>query len=75
VMAEACRIVGHLLSPAAPDGARRFLEQLGAPAPYDERGAGGPGLATLCAWGAGPDEWRTEQASPLFPRLELEVTA
>ena len=73
VMAEACRIVGHLLAPAAPAGARRLLDQLGAPAPYDERGAGGPGLAELAAWGGGPADWTTGEASPLFPRLELEA--
>ena len=31
-MAEACRILGHLLAPVAPSGARRIHEQLGAPA-------------------------------------------
>ncbi len=44
VMAEACRLLGHLLAPVAPAGARAMHEQLGAPAAYDERGAGGPGL-------------------------------
>ena len=44
VMAEACRIIGHLLAPVAPSRARRIHEQLGVPVPYDERGAGGPGL-------------------------------
>jgi len=75
VMAEACRIVGHLLAPVAPEGARRLHEQLGAPPPYDERGAGGPGLDVIAAWGAGPAEWRTGQASPIFPRLEVEALA
>jgi methionyl-tRNA synthetase len=75
VMAEACRIVGHLLAPAAPDGARRLLEQLGAPPPYDEKGAGGPGLDALVAWGGGPADWQTGEASPLFPRLEVEALA
>ncbi len=75
VMAEACRIVGHLLAPAAPDGARRLHEQLGVPAPYDERGADGPGLEALLAWGAEPDGWQTGSPSPIFPRIEQEVPA
>lgn len=72
-LAETCRIIGHLLAPVAPGAARRLLEQLGAPPPYDERGAGGPGLDALLEWGAGPDEWATGPAAPLFPRIELEV--
>ncbi|MDQ2673664.1 MAG: class I tRNA ligase family protein, partial [Chloroflexota bacterium] len=75
VMAEACRIIGHLLAPAAPTAARRLHEQLGVPPPYDERGVGGPGLAVLAAWGGGPSGWRTGQASPIFPRVELEPVA
>jgi methionyl-tRNA synthetase len=73
VMAEACRIIGHLLAPVAPAGARTLLEQLGAPPPYDERGAGGPGLDELLAWGSGPAAWTTGTASPIFPRVEVEV--
>src|SRR5690606_4211649 len=73
VMAEACRTIGHRLAPAAPGAARRLHEQLGVPPPYDARGAGGPGLAALVAWGGGPDGWRTGSASPIFPRVELEV--
>jgi methionyl-tRNA synthetase len=73
VLAEACRIIGHLLAPAAPDGARRIHEQLGVPPPYDARGAGGPGLASLAAWGGGPAGWRTATPTPIFPRVELEV--
>jgi methionyl-tRNA synthetase len=72
-MAEACRIIGHLLAPVAPEAARRLHEQLGVPPPYDERGAGGPGLDVQLAWGAGPAGWSTGQAVPLFPRVELEV--
>jgi methionyl-tRNA synthetase len=75
VMAEACRFIGHLLAPVAPIGARTLLEQLGAPPPYDERGAGGPGLRALLTWGSGPDQWTTGTAIPIFPRLELEVPA
>jgi methionyl-tRNA synthetase len=73
VMAEACRIIGHLLAPAVPDGARRLHEQLGVPPPYDDRGAGGPGLGTLAAWGGGPDGWQVGTPSPLFPRVETEA--
>jgi methionyl-tRNA synthetase len=70
-MAESCRILGHLVAPFTPDSARRLHEQLGVPAPYDARGAGGPGLAALTAWGALPDGWQTGAAQPLFPRVEL----
>jgi methionyl-tRNA synthetase len=75
VMAEACRFIGHLLAPVAPAGARTLLEQLGAPPPYDDRGAGGPGLDTLLAWGSGPSPLTTATASPIFPRVEVEVPA
>ena len=73
VMAEACRIVGHLLAPVAPRGARRVHEQLGVPVPYDERGGGGPGLDALTAWGGGPTEWRTTTPEPIFPRVDAEA--
>ena len=75
VMAEACRIIGHLLAPVAPDAARRLEEQLGAPPSYDERGAGGPGLDALLAWGGGPSDWHSGSPTPLFPRIEVEVSA
>jgi methionyl-tRNA synthetase len=70
-MAEACRILGHLLAPFAPSAARTLHEQLGVPAPYDQRGAGGPGLATLASWRAMGGGWRVGDAVPLFPRTEL----
>jgi methionyl-tRNA synthetase len=73
VMAEACRIIGHLLAPVAPSTAARLLEQLGVPVPYDERGAGGPGLAPLVAWGGGPASWQTGSPTPIFPRIDVEV--
>jgi len=73
VMAEACRLIGHMLAPVAPAGARAIHEQLGAPPPYDERGAGGPGFATLLAWGGGGAGWETGAPVPIFPRLELEA--
>ena len=69
-VAEACRILGHLVAPFTPAAAAALHEQLGAPAPYDDRGAGGPGLATLLAWGGGPATWQTGTAVPLFPRAE-----
>jgi len=72
VMAEACRLLGHLLAPVAPASARRIHEQLGVPVPYDERGAGSPGFDVLLAWGAGPENWQTGAAAPIFPRIELE---
>ena len=74
VMGEACRILGHLLAPVAPTGARAIHEQLGAPPPYDERGAGGPGLGSLIAWGGETRGLVTGAASPIFPRIEVEAT-
>ncbi|MDQ2853913.1 MAG: methionine--tRNA ligase [Chloroflexota bacterium] len=70
-MAEACRILGHLMAPFTPAGAAAMHAQLGVPAPYDDRGAGGPGLERLLAWGAVPEGWQTGAAQPLFPRVEL----
>jgi methionyl-tRNA synthetase len=69
-MAEACRILGHLMAPFTPAAARSLLDQLGAPAPYDERGAGGPGLDVLLQWGGNGATLRTAVARPLFPRIE-----
>jgi methionyl-tRNA synthetase len=73
VMGEACRILGHLLAPVAPTGARAILEQLGTPPPYDDRGAGGPGLEELLAWGAPGAGLSTGTPSPIFPRIEAEA--
>jgi methionyl-tRNA synthetase len=70
-MAETCRILGHLMAPFTPAAAAELQAQLGVPSAYDDRGAGGPGLARLLAWGSGPDGWRTGDAQPLFPRVEL----
>ena len=72
-MAEACRLLGHLLAPFAPSGAREILQQLGAPVPYDDRGAGGPGLDALLAWGGDDEPLRTTAARPIFPRIEVEA--
>ena len=74
VMAEVCRILAHLLAPVAPSGARTMLEQLGAPPPYDERGAGGPGFDALLAWGANDGGLVTGTPTPIFPRIEAEAT-
>jgi methionyl-tRNA synthetase len=71
VMAEACRILGHLMAPFMPAAAAELHAQLGVPVPYDDHGAGGPGLDRLLAWGAGPDGWQTGDAQPLFPRVDL----
>ena len=70
-MAETCRILGHLVAPFTPSTARALHAQLGVPAPYDERGAGGPGLKRLAAWGAVNAGWQVGDAQPLFPRTEL----
>jgi methionyl-tRNA synthetase len=73
VMGETCRILGHLLAPVAPAGARAIHEQLGAPPPYDERGAGGPGLHALTAWGSVSQGLATTTPTPIFPRIEVEA--
>ena len=72
VMAETCRILGHLLAPVAPAGARAIGEQLGVAPPYDERGAGGPGLDALLRWGAA-GSLTTTAPTPIFPRIEVEA--
>jgi methionyl-tRNA synthetase len=70
-MGEACRILGHLMAPFTPAAAAELHAQLGIPIPYDDRGAGGPGLARLLKWGAVPDGWQTGDPQPLFPRVEM----
>jgi methionyl-tRNA synthetase len=70
-MGEACRILGHLMAPFTPRAASEIERQLGVAPSYDERGAGGPGLASLLAWGAGAAERRVAAPSPIFPRTEL----
>jgi len=77
VMAEACRALGHLMAPFVPSSSRSLLEQLGAPAPYDERGDGSPGWDALLAWGGDGETAprRTDQPVPLFPRTELPEAA
>ena len=74
-LAEACRLLGHLVAPFTPAAGRGLLTQLGVEVLYDERGAGGPGLETLLAWGAGPTGWQTGAPQPLFPRIELDEAA
>jgi methionyl-tRNA synthetase len=70
-MAETCRILGHLIAPFTPAAAAELLTQLGVKVPYDDRGAGGPGFDKLLAWGSVPKGWQTEDARPLFPRVDL----
>ena len=71
-MAEACRILAHLMAPFTPTAAAEILSQLGVPPSYDERGAGGPGLAGQLAWGGEEAvARRTGTANPIFPRVEL----
>jgi methionyl-tRNA synthetase len=72
-MAEACRLIGHMLAPVAPTGARAIHEQLGVSPSYDERGAGGPGFSELLAWGGEGGRWQTGAPVPIFPRIELEA--
>jgi methionyl-tRNA synthetase len=70
-MAEVCRILGHLMAPFTPAAAAELHAQLGVAVPYDDHGAGGPGLDRLLGWGSIPDGWQTGDAQPLFPRVEL----
>jgi methionyl-tRNA synthetase len=70
-MAEACRLLGHLMAPFTPAAAREIHAQLGVAGSYDERGAGGPGLAILLAWGGEPGGRHTGTAQPIFPRVDL----
>jgi len=74
-MADACRILGHLMAPFTPTAARELLTQLGVPPTYDERGAGGPGLDLLLEWGSVAGGWQTGMATPLFPRVEVAAEA
>jgi methionyl-tRNA synthetase len=69
-LAEGCRLLGHLVAPVMPSASRALLGQLNAPVPYDVRGAGGPGVDALLAWGSGPEPWRVRAPTPLFPRIE-----
>ncbi len=70
-MAEACRLLGHLMAPFTPGSAREIHAQLGVAASYDQRGEGGPGLATLLAWDGEPGPRRTGAPQPIFPRVDL----
>jgi methionyl-tRNA synthetase len=70
-MGEACRLLGHLLAPFCPTASANLLAQVGRPPAYDDRGAGGPGLDALLAWGAEAGERRTGPATPLFPRIDV----
>ena len=71
VMAEACRIIGHLLAPVAPTGARPHPRAARRAAAVRRawRGRPGPG----CAAGVGQRAGRLDDAgrpSPIFPRVE-----
>ena len=70
-MAEACRLLGHLMAPFTPSAARQVHTQLGVAGSYDERGAGGPGLASLLAWDGEAGPRQTGLAQPIFPRVDL----
>jgi methionyl-tRNA synthetase len=72
---EACRLISLAASPFLPGTAPRALEQVGATYPYDARGHGGPPLAEVLRWGAGPSEGRVGRPEPLFPRLDAEEAA
>jgi methionyl-tRNA synthetase len=78
VMAETCRLLGHMMAPFTPAASRAIHEQLGIAPPYDERGEGGPGLRTLLAWEGGADALvrsPTGEPTPVFPRTELPEAA
>jgi methionyl-tRNA synthetase len=72
---EACRLISFAAAPFLPATAPRALEQVGVAYPYDPRGEGGPQLADLLRWGAGPTAGRVGRPEPLFPRLEAEEAA
>jgi methionyl-tRNA synthetase len=78
VMAETCRVLGHLMAPFTPGSAAKVLEQLGVAAAYDDRGDGSPGWDALLAWGGGAaagEGRRSGEPVPLFPRTELPEAA
>ena len=62
-LAETLRLLGHHLAPFLPDASARILAQFG-----DAGADGGPGRAR---WGATLAGRSVQQASPLFPRIEL----
>ena len=53
--------------PSRPAAAREVHAQLGVPVGYDERGAGGPGLARLLAWDGEPGPRRTRARAADLP--------
>jgi methionyl-tRNA synthetase len=75
VMAEACRVLGHLVAPFTPTASAELLGQLGLEPGYDQRGGGGPGLEQLLRWGSSSGGRQVGVARPLFPRVELPETA
>jgi methionyl-tRNA synthetase len=75
-LVEACRLVALAAAPFVPNTAPRVLAQLGYEYVYRRDGNGGPPLADELRWGAhAAERGRMGQATPLFPRLETEVTA
>jgi methionyl-tRNA synthetase len=74
-LVEACRLVALAAAPFIPNSAPRVLDQLGYDYPYGPDGNAGPPLADELRWGAHEAEaGRVGAASPLFPRLEAEVS-
>jgi methionyl-tRNA synthetase len=70
---EACRLVSFATAPFMPLTAPRAAAQLGIEYPYGPDGNGGPPLAELLRWGAGPAGGELGSPEPLFPRLEVEA--
>jgi methionyl-tRNA synthetase len=71
-LVEACRLVALAAAPVIPSVAPRVLAQLGYAYPYGAEGNGGPPLLEQLAWGEAASEGRLGDASPLFPRLDVE---
>ena len=73
-LVEAVRLVGLAAAPFLPATAPKVLAQLGYPWPYATDGNGGPPLLAELEWGArAAERGALGSATPLFPRLELEV--
>jgi methionyl-tRNA synthetase len=66
---EACRVVALGYAPFMPSAAARVSVQLGLDHGYDERGAGGPPLSQVVAWGSAPGG-KIGAAEILFPRVD-----
>ncbi|MBI2782144.1 MAG: methionine--tRNA ligase [Chloroflexi bacterium] len=76
-LVEAVRLISLASAPFMPSIAPRALEQLGHAYPYAADGNGGPPVLEALAWGAatppGAAAAALGTATPLFPRLDVEI--